>query len=98
MINLISIGDSIFERFAAQHAASIDDTHIEHVKTVKFIDSPTIAELCTELQVLQGSMAGICEMKSSADWDLTLENPKTLVASSNGAGPCPSKTVISQLD
>jgi hypothetical protein len=90
LINLISIGDSIFERFAAQHAASIDDTQIEHVKTVKFIDSPTLAELCTELQVLQGSMAGICELKSSADWDLTLV--------SNGAGPCPSKTVMSQLD
>jgi hypothetical protein len=82
-INLISIGDSIFERFAAQHAASIDATHIEYVKTVKFIDSPTIEELVTELQVLQGSIAGICEMKTSEDWDLTL---------------CPSKSGMSQSD
>ena len=72
LINLISIGVSTFERFAARHATIIDDTHIERVKTVEFIDSPTLVVLRTGLHVVQRSMAGICELKPSAGWDLTL--------------------------
>ena len=71
-INLVSVGDSMFERRAAQHAGSIKDGHIEYTKTVKFVESPSLEELCTELQVLEGSLADICQLKSSADWDLTL--------------------------
>lgn len=50
-INLVSVGDSMFERTAAQNAGRIKDDHIEHTKTVKFIENPSVEELCTELQV-----------------------------------------------
>lgn len=86
-INLVSIGDSMFERRAAQHAGSIKDDHIEHTKTVKFIENPTIEELCTELQVLASSLDEVCSLKSSADWDLTLV--------SNQWGPCPQRSAVS---
>ena len=71
-INLISIGDSNFERLAAQQAGRSKDGHIAHTKTVKFVDSPTLEKLETELHVLSEQLDELCDLQCSGDWDLTL--------------------------
>lgn len=47
-INLLSIGDGVYERVAARVAASPQDL----VKTLKFVDSPSIAQLRQQLKVV----------------------------------------------
>jgi len=47
-INLLSIGDGIYERVAARVAASPQDL----VKTLKFVDSPSIAQLRQQLKLV----------------------------------------------
>jgi hypothetical protein len=47
-INLLSIGDGVYERVAARVAASPQDL----VKTLKFVDSPSIAQLRQQLKLV----------------------------------------------
>lgn len=47
-INLLSIGDGVYERVAARVAASPQDL----VKTLKFVDSPSIAQLRQQLKIV----------------------------------------------
>ena len=46
-INIVSIGDGIYERVAARVCAEKQDL----VKTIKFVDSPTIAQLRRQLRL-----------------------------------------------
>ena len=71
-LNVISIGDSNFERLAAKHAGRSKDGHYAHTKTVKFVDSPSLEKLETELHVLADQLDVLCDLQCSADWDVTL--------------------------
>ena len=68
-INLVSIGDSIFEREAA-HFVSSKSKNVEATKTVKFIDSPTIAQLRRQLVTATEKLPMICDVVKSFDVDM----------------------------
>ena len=83
-LNLISIGDSNFERIAAKHAGRTKDGHYAHTKTVKFVDSPSLEKLESELHVLADQLDDLCDLQCSADWNLTLS--KTAARGGRGRG------------
>jgi hypothetical protein len=68
-INLVSIGDSIFEREAA-HFVSSKHKNVEATKTVKFIDSPTIAQLRRQLVTATEKLPMVCDAEKSFDVDM----------------------------
>ena len=70
-INLVSIGDSIFEREAA-HFVSSRHKNVEATKTVKFIDSPTIEQLRRQLVTVTEKLPMICGVEKSFDVDMEL--------------------------
>ena len=55
-----------------RHQGRSKDGHIAHTKTVKFVDSPTLEKLETELHVLSEQLDELCDLQCSGDWDLTL--------------------------
>lgn len=69
-INMVSIGDSIFEREAAHFASK--QSRVGTTKTVKFVDSPTIEQLRRQLTTLTGKIDMICLAEHSFDVDMEL--------------------------
>ena len=69
-INLVSVGDSIFEREAAHFVSQ--QSCVDLVKTVKFVDSPTIAMLRRQLSTLTGQIDTIVAAGRSFDVDMKL--------------------------
>ena len=69
-INMVSIGDSIFEREAAHFASK--QSRVGMTKTVKFVDSPTIEQLRRQLTTLTGKIDMICLAEHSFDVDMEL--------------------------
>ena len=69
-INMVSIGDSIFEREAAHFASK--QSRVGTTKTVKFVDSPTIEQLRRQLATLTGKIDMICLAEHSFDVDMEL--------------------------
>lgn len=69
-INLVSVGDSIFEREAAHFASK--QSHVETTKTVKFIDSPSIEQLRRQIVTVTEKIPMICEVGRSFDVDMEL--------------------------
>ena len=69
-INMISIGDSIFEREATHYASG--QLQVQTTKTVKFIDSPTIEQLRRQLVTVTAKMPMICGIERSFDADMEL--------------------------
>lgn len=83
-LNLISIGDSNFERIAAKHAGRMKGGHHAHTKTVKFVDSPSLEKLESELHVLADQLDDLCDLQCSADWDVTLSKAGSQVGLRSG--------------
>lgn len=67
-MNLISIGDSIFEREAAHYASRQCRTAC--TKTIKFIDSPTVAQLRMQISKLAERLPSILGHEGSVDVDI----------------------------
>ena len=71
-LNLVSIGDSLYERFAAKRLVAIGK--VARCKTVKFLDEPqpTIARLRAQIASLWASLETIVCASQSFDVDLEL--------------------------
>jgi hypothetical protein len=74
-LNLISIGDANYERIAAKHAARVRGaTAVETVKTVKFVEAPSLEKLQVELMVMaESGLSEVLDLADSADWNLALD-------------------------
>jgi hypothetical protein len=72
-LNLVSVGDSLYERFAAKRLAA--NGKVARCKTVKFLDEPqpTIARLRAQIASLRASLETIVCASHSFDVDLELE-------------------------
>jgi hypothetical protein len=70
-INLVSIGDSTFERDAT-HFVSRVRQNVVAAKTVKFIHSPTIEQLRRQLVMLTDELPIICELAKTFDVDVEI--------------------------
>ena len=71
-LNLISIGDMEYERIAAK-SCSVKGVNIQHAKTIKFIEMPTMEQLEAQLAALADYLSDICEFGYSADWNTVVE-------------------------
>ena len=68
-INLVSIGDSVFEREAA-HFVSCRHENVAATKTIKFIETPTLAQLRRQICTVTRKLPRICDVEKSFDVDM----------------------------
>ena len=68
-INLVSIGDSIFEREAA-HFVGRRHENVATTKTIKFIEIPTLAQLRRQIETVTRKLPRICDVEKSFDVDM----------------------------
>ena len=69
--NIISFGDSVHERDAIQRVGN--DMSNAFVKSVKFVERPTLDQLQREVALLNNCMDYICNCRSNLDLMLTIE-------------------------
>lgn len=69
--NIISFGDSVHERDAIQHVGN--DMLNTFVKSVKFVERPTLDQLQREVALLNNCMDYVCNCRSNLDLMLTIE-------------------------
>lgn len=72
-LNVLVLGDSMSERDAA-HALG-DRLPASRIKTVKFVERPSIDQLQRQIELVQASYQDLCEYTSSFDVNLTLTSP-----------------------
>jgi len=74
--NVVSIGDSVFERDALRHVISGRPTKQRRcrTKTTKLLDEPTIEELIKQLKVLHDGISLIVQYNGNLDIELDEED------------------------
>jgi hypothetical protein len=87
-INIVSIGDGIYERVAARVCAEPQDL----VKTIKFVDSPSITQLRRQLRLTAEILPEV--VSSSESRSIGLRTALDNVPPS--AGPSPAAPVLMQ--
>jgi len=68
-LNLVSVGDQMPEHHAAHHAVQLVGGRSQ-VKTVKFAEQPSVAELVGQLCKIERALASIVASGGSQDWQL----------------------------
>eukprot|EP00913_Durusdinium_trenchii_P032689 g30598.t1 len=87
-LHLISIGDSLVEKEAAQACARLADLQTASLcKTIKLIGDPSLKQLTEQLQTLAMHLPSICAYES--DLDLHAQSPDDLVSQLATVGPDP---------
>lgn len=71
-LNLLVLGDSVSERDAA-HAVRRHWLHDGLVKTVKFVERPTLEQLRRQLGLIQKALPHICAFEGSFDVNLAVD-------------------------
>ena len=93
-INLLSIGDGVYERVAARVAASPQDL----VKTLKFVDSPSIAQLRQQLKLATQMLPEVVASDHSRSLTLRSILPEKQQTSPTTATPKTASPAATPLD
>jgi hypothetical protein len=93
-INLLSIGDGVYERVAARVAASPQDL----VKTLKFVDSPSIAQLRQQLKLATQMLPEVVASDHSRSLTLRSILPEKQQTSPTAATPKTASPAATPLD
>ena len=78
-LNLLSIGDANYERFASKAAYRRKDSNISICKTVKFLEAPSLDQLEAQLLALAQALPSLSTETETSDWNLRLDRvgPRT---------------------
>jgi hypothetical protein len=69
--NVVSIGDSSYERFALHHVSNAIGPSMK-AKSVKFVEKPTVEQLTSQLELVSACFDQIATYNSSLDLLLTV--------------------------
>ena len=89
-MNIVSIGDGIYERVAARVCAEPQDL----VKTIKFVDSPSITQLRRQLRLTAEILPEVTYSTESRSIGLRTALSNTNAPPSTGGGSSPAPTVM----
>jgi hypothetical protein len=73
-INIISIGDALYEQHALAHLNNTYSTKTRYLKTIKFIDNPNKSQLIKQIQILINNIHRINNQKTHLHKVFKLKN------------------------